>query len=124
MSLRSNFRSAIRQLAAHPAFTIAAVASLALGIGGNAAVFSVMDAVLLRSMPVERPNDLFALVPDNPRPQRYSYPLWQRMQQSAPNRPLAAMTRIARVRGILRPGGTLEKVEAQLVSGNFFSTLG
>src|SRR5213594_3520205 len=51
-------RHALRQLAAHPAFTLAAIASLTLGLGANTTIFSVANALLLRPMPVPRPDEM------------------------------------------------------------------
>src|SRR5262249_28130489 len=56
--LRVDVRQAVRALRAAPGFTIAAVLSLGLGIGANTAIFALIDQVLLRPLPVERPHEL------------------------------------------------------------------
>ena len=53
--LYSDLRFAIRSFAKSPVFTIVVLVSLALGIGANTAIFTLMDQVLLRSLPVEEP---------------------------------------------------------------------
>ena len=56
----------LRGLARAPLFTTAAVLSLALGIGSNTAIYSLIDQLLLRSMPVERPEELAYLYSEGP----------------------------------------------------------
>jgi hypothetical protein len=63
-----DIRYAIRTMSANRLFTVAAVLSLALGIGANTAIYSFMDAVVLRSLPVENPDSLVILTWHMPRP--------------------------------------------------------
>src|ERR1700730_1563519 len=57
-SLFQDLRHAIRLLVRSPGFTLVAILSLALGIGANIAIFSLVDAVILKYLPVERPEEL------------------------------------------------------------------
>jgi putative ABC transport system permease protein len=76
-TLIQDLRQTVRKLAAQPGFTLAIVASLALGIGANSAVFSFVNAVLLKPLPVPRPERLVALYTTRPSadtPGSFSYP--------------------------------------------------
>ncbi len=122
-----DLRYAFRTLRSNPGFAAVAILSLALGIGANTAIFSLLDAVLLKSLPVARPGELFLLNSDGPtvRAQRYSYPMYQRFRDVAPAaNTLLAMSRVAPLNTLAT--GEQESVAAtgQLVSGEYFATLG
>ena len=74
-SLFQDVRYGLRTLRRSPGFTVVAGLSLALGIGANTAIFSLLDAVLLRSLPVNRPEELFVMSGG------YSYPAYQTIRE-------------------------------------------
>jgi hypothetical protein len=126
-----DFVYSLRSLRRSPLFTAAAVASLALGIGANTAIFSLLDQVVLRSLPVRDPESLVVLHTDYSAPGNassdndesvFSYPLYRDLRASGAAFSGIVARSAARVR--LAWNGNTEAAGAELVSGNFFRTLG
>jgi predicted permease len=128
-------RYAFRLLRKNPGFTLVAVLTLALGIGGNTAVFSVMNSVLLRSLPLPRPERLVYLVLPNGKPDgasntgddstSFSEPVFEQLRKErAAFSDLMAYIPLAIGKTAVRIGQDPEEAEADEVSGNFFSGLG
>lgn len=121
-ALMKDVRYGVRMLRANPGFTTVVVVSLALGIGANSAVFSVANALMLRSLNVPQPDELFA-------PRRageaveslFSYPAFAELRDAVPTAGLAAMSRVMRVQA--RSDGGASAANMQLVSGEFFDVL-
>jgi len=117
-------RYAIRMLAKNPGFTIIAVLTLALGIGANTAIFSVVNGVLLRPLPYPEPDRLVALSEKtaNFESSSISYPNfldWQRHNTS-----FSAMAAYRQDDLSLTGSGETERVRVGMVSHGFFEILG
>jgi predicted permease len=110
-----------------PMFTTVATLTLAIGIGANTAIFSLVDAVILRALPVQRPAELVAIDAISPRGTRrnLSYRLFSRMRESNDvfAGVLAASDGPNRMELTIGSGGP-EPVQVQLVSGEYFDLLG
>ncbi len=116
--LAQDVRYGLRTLRRSPGFTTVAVLSLALGIGANTAIFSLLDAVLLRSLPVHRPEELFVMSGG------YSYPGYRTLLER--NEVLAELFASNGVGGanVTIGDGPVERAAVSMVSGNYFSALG
>ena len=118
-----DLRYGVRMLLLHPGFTAVAVLTLALGIGANTAIFTLLDRVLIRTLPVERPEQLVALVSNaNGDPSILSYPVYANLRDN--NDVFAGMVAYFQRTSSLTDGTYSERVTGQIVSGNYFSVLG
>jgi predicted permease len=122
--LGRDVRYALRALARSPGFTAVAIATLALGIGANTAIFSIVDAVMIRPVPgLREPGRLVWITNRRKgRPQPLSYPdyLDQRRRSGAFTGVFAFDRRAVHV----ATGGEAERVEAEIVTPEFFTVLG
>jgi len=136
--LWQDLRYGARRLRQSPGFTLVCIITLALGIGANTAIFTLIDAVMLRSLPVENPQQLWRLgsgndcceidgFPDDGNWDIYSHQLYLQLRDHTPE--FTALTAFqaglmnlnVRRRGASSPA---EPYVGEFVSGNYFSTLG
>ena len=132
-SLWNDFRFSIRGVRKSPGFAATAILTLALGMGANTAVFSVMNAVLLRSLPVADPQQVVYLrTSHTPRRtgtigshETFSYPVYDALRrQNAVLSDVFAYAPLSTDKVNVRIGTEPETTEGEMVSGNFFSGLG
>jgi predicted permease len=135
-NLLGNLRYVMRQFRMSPVFTVAAMLTLALGIGGTTAIFTLIHAVMLRSLPVADPATLYRVgegdnccVQGGPQDEwgMYSFPLYERLKSETPEFEQVAAFQA----GMGRLSVRRERVETsarplrtEYVTGNYFSTLG
>jgi predicted permease len=116
-------RYGVRMLMKNPGFTSIAVITLALGIGANTAIFTLLDKILIRPLPVERPNQLVTFVRDSSgAPAIFSYPLYADLRDR--NEVLSGLVAYFQQPFSLSDGNATERVIGQIVSGNYFTALG
>ncbi|MCI0486611.1 MAG: ABC transporter permease [Blastocatellia bacterium] len=123
-NLLQDLRYGLRMLIKNPGFTAVAVLSLALGIGANTAIFTLVDNVLLRPLAVEEPDRLALVLSSRPKDLNYnfSYPLYRDMRDQ--NNVFSDLLAYSRVDLNLSEGDQTERIEGEIVSGNYFSALG
>ncbi|MEP7116154.1 MAG: ABC transporter permease, partial [Acidobacteriota bacterium] len=123
-----DLRLALRGLRRSPLFAVVAVCSLALGIGANTAIYTLIDQILLRKLPVRAPDELVMLYQQGPHagsnmgPRMHSYPMYRELQQRA--EPLAEVLARRAIDTSVSVDGQTERLVAEMVSGNYFSMLG
>lgn len=119
-------RHAARTLLRSPGFTAVAVLSLALGIGANTAIFSVINTLMLRSLPVSRPEQLVELLsryPGEPRLSSFSWRHYEHFRDQ--NQSFTDLLAVSRARfQVLGEGSEEETVDGEYVAGNYFTALG
>ncbi|WP_260702977.1 ABC transporter permease [Edaphobacter flagellatus] len=130
----NDLRFALRQLRRSPAFTLTVVLTLALGVGANTAIFSLLDQALLRALPVYKPQQLVYLQGTGKAwrghssshgggiESYFSYPMYRDLRDKSQAFEALAATSKADV--ALTRNGSSEFAEAEIVSGNYFTMLG
>lgn len=128
MTLPTDVKHAIRGLFRSPLFSIVAILSLALGIGANTAIFTLIDQILLRKLPVKNPGELVMLYQSGPHSgsnmgsRMHSYPIYQEYQKRA--EPLAEVLARRLADASISIDNQTERIDIEMVSGNFFTMLG
>ena len=120
-----DFRYGLRQLRRKPGFAVVIVSSLALGIGANTAIFSLIDAVLLRMLPIEKPAELHLITRHQPNgsSRGFEYGEFRRLRDDGVV--FADLAAYATARINVSIDGSMEPTaEGQLVSGSYFPLLG
>ncbi|HKP88257.1 MAG TPA: ABC transporter permease [Blastocatellia bacterium] len=131
-TLLQDLRYAIRTLMKNPGFTFVAMVTLALGVGANNAIFSLTDQVLLRHLPVEKPDELVVLRVPGPKTGRlwsdgdgaasFSYPMYKELRDR--NNIFSGLLARFAVSPSVAGDGQTERINGELVSGNYFEVLG
>src|SRR5256712_11944735 len=135
-SLPGNFGYALRHCRRSPVVTAAAVLTLALGIGGTTAIFTLIHAVMLRSLPVSDPGRLYRVgegddccVEGGPQDRwgLFSFPLYERLKAETPEFEEVTAFQAGRWRLSVRRQGVesaARPLRSEYVTGTYFSTLG
>jgi predicted permease len=120
-SLRADVRYGIRSIRSNAGFATVATLSLAIGIGANTAIFSLINAIALRSLPVEQPGQLVTLMMDDVNP-TFSTALFDEVRTRAADIGMIAASGSESFN--LAPGGVERLADAEFVSGDYFRVLG
>jgi len=133
-NILSDLRYALRQLRRSPVFTLTAVLTLALGVGANTAIFSLLDQALLRALPVREPQRLVVLKATGKAwngntsthgggvEAYFSYPMYRDLRDK--DQAFEGLVATSKADVDLMRGGVSSFAEAEIVSGNYFSMLG
>ncbi len=131
--LWQDLRYALRGLRKSPGFAAAAIATLALGIGANAAIFALVDRVLLRALPIRDPQQLVLFRSEGPRQghawsdgddaSSLSYPLYRDLLEPA-TRAFSGLIGELPFDASIAARGETERAAGELVTGNYFGVLG
>jgi predicted permease len=119
-----DFRYAMRALRKNPGFAVAAVLSLGLGLGANTAIFTLVNTVMLKSLPVKNSDRLFLMDSAGGRDHGNAppYPCYERMRDS--NHYFSGMAAFSSDRFKVTIDGAPEQINGQYASGSFFNVLG
>ena len=117
-----DLRYALRGLRRSPGFAAAALLSLALGIGANTAIFSLIDAVILKSLPVRHPEELLQVMMGKQSYVGFTNPTWEHLRDRQDV--FSGIFAYGRWGFNLAAGGEARSVHGNYVSGQYFDTLG
>jgi len=125
--LRMELRYALRLMRKNPAFTATVIVILALGIGANAAIYSIVDAVLMQALPGRNAHELVNIYSTEQKGGAsngtFSYPAFREYCEN-----LTSLSGIAAYRTVVlqiaQPDGMAQRISGEVVSGNFFDLLG
>ena len=119
-----DLRHSLRALRKTPGFAATAILTLALGIGANTAIFSVVNAVIFNPLPFAEPDRLYVVYEKTPASQRgsVSYPNFLDWQRSG--KAFSSLAAFRKDNMILTGEGRPERLHAAMISAGFFSTLG
>ena len=135
MTIAQDLRYALRQLRRSPVFALTAIATLALGLGANTAIFSLLDQALVRSLPVREPRQLVILEGTGKaweghssshggdQEAYFSYPMYRDLQAQG-SRAFSGLIATAPADIGFARAGSAQQGRAEIVSGNYFSVLG
>ncbi len=122
-SFAGDVRYALRALRRSPVFATVAVLSLALGIGANTAIYSLLDAVVLRSLPVEDPDELVLVTfAETVRNSVFTNPLWEQVRDRASG--FQDIAAFSQTEFNTSDGGEERRVRGEWVSGDYFRLFG
>jgi len=134
-SAAADVRYALRAIRASPGFALVVILSLALGIGANTAIFSLINAVVLQALPVKDPQQLLDITTGNDNSRQgeshgnlsnpiFTYPIWEQIRDGVGKDVFSGVFAYADSRVDLSEGGLVRYANGSWVSGDFFSTLG
>src|SRR5262249_27609886 len=123
-SLAQDLRYAVRQLRKSPGFTAVAILTLALGIGANTGIFSIVNAVLLRPLPYANPDRLVAVYNNTVSDGNSTFAYLDFLEWQLENRSFASLATYRRSNFTLTGATQTEHVPGDLISAEFFDTLG
>src|SRR5687768_4751396 len=122
-SMGADVRYALRALRASPVFALVTIVSLGLGIGANTAIFSLVNAVVLKTLPVTRPEELVQVTyGEGGTSGVFTNPIWEQIRDTQDA--FTGVFAYGEEGFNLTSGGEVRRASANWVSGDFFSTLG
>jgi putative ABC transport system permease protein len=122
-SVFGDLRYGLRALRRSPVFTAVAIASLALGIGANTAIYSLMDAIVIRALPVPAPEQLAQVIGgDDDREGHFTNHLWEQVRDRQTG--FDAITAFSETSFNIADGGEVRRILGMWASGDFFSVFG